>query len=218
LVTGFEIQHKADSCDPRFEIQRPLASAKQTLDDSNANDQSRPMHVIEGIQPKRIPNRSGKRDIMKIHAINFSIVAILFLTAPASGQMMGQMMQGGGMMGMSSVRHQYVIRNGVDPKYATKTNPLKPTARNIGDGKRLYEQNCALCHGPAGSGDGEAGKNLSPPPANIAAFSKTRLATDGYLYWSIAEGGVPVATGMPPYKGSLKEDDIWKIVLYLRKL
>jgi mono/diheme cytochrome c family protein len=173
---------------------------------------------LKAFNPNAFQTEVESGDIMKIHAINFSIVAVLFLSAPASGQMMGQMMQGGGMMGMSSVRHQYVIRNGVDPKYATKTNPLKPTARNIGDGKRLYEQNCALCHGPAGSGDGEAGKNLSPPPANIAAFSKTRLATDGYLYWSIAEGGVPVATGMPPYKGSLKEDDIWKIVLYLRKL
>ncbi|MGA7595258.1 MAG: cytochrome c, partial [Gallionella sp.] len=146
---------------------------------------------------------------MKIHVNNFSILAALLLSAPVSGQMMGQttgMMEGGGMMGMSRVRHQYVMRNGVDPNYATKTNPLKHTTRYIGDGKRLYEQNCALCHGPTGSGDGEAGKNLSPPPANIAAFSKTRLATDGYLYWSIAEGGVPFATGMPPFKDSLKED------------
>jgi hypothetical protein len=155
---------------------------------------------------------------MKFPAINFSISAALLLSTSASGQMMGQMMQGGGMMGKSSVRHQHVMRNGVDPKYATRTNPLKHTARNIGDGKRLYQHNCALCHGPAGSGDGEAGKNLSPPPANIAAFSKSRLATDGYLYWSIAEGGVPFSTGMPPFKGSLKEDDIWKIVLYLREL
>ena len=155
---------------------------------------------------------------MKFPAINFSIFSVLLLSAPASAQMMGQMMQGGGMMGMSSVRHQYVMRNGVDPDYATRTNPLKHTARNIADGKRLYEQNCALCHGPTGMGDGEAGKNLSPPPANIAAFGRTRMATDGYLYWSIAEGGVPFATGMPPFKASLKQDEIWKIVLFLREL
>jgi mono/diheme cytochrome c family protein len=159
--------------------------------------------------------------IMKIHATNFSILAALLLSATASGQMMGQtmgMMQGGGMMGMSTVRHQYVMRNGVDPNYATRTNPLQHTARNIDDGKRLYEQDCALCHGPTGTGDGEAGKDLSPPPANIAAFIKTRMATDGYLYWSIAEGGVPFSTGMPPFKGSLNKDEIWKIVLYLRAL
>jgi len=155
-------------------------------------------------------------EIMKSHSLNFSILAALLLSASASGQMMG-MMQGGGMMGMSSPRHQFVMRNGVDPSYASKSNPLKNTARNIEDGKRLYEQNCALCHGKTGSGNGEAGKDLSPPPANIAAFSRTRMATDGYLYWSIAEGGVPLGTGMPPFKGNLKEDEIWKIVIYLRE-
>lgn len=153
---------------------------------------------------------------MKSQFINLSISAALLLSTSASGQMMG-MMQGGGMMGMSTVRHQFVRQNGVDPNYATKSNPLKRTTRNIEDGKRLYEQNCALCHGPTGLGDGEAGKNLNPPPSNIAAFSKTGMATDGYLYWSIAEGGVPLGTGMPPFKRNLKVDEIWKIVIYLRE-
>ena len=154
---------------------------------------------------------------MKSHFINLSILATLLLSASASasasGQMMG-MMQGGGM---STVSHQFVMQNGVDPSYANKSNPLKNTTKNIEDGKRLYEQNCALCHGKTGLGNGEAGKNLNPPPANIEAFSKLPMATDGYLYWSIAEGGVPLGTGMPPFKGNLKEDEIWKIVIYLRE-
>jgi mono/diheme cytochrome c family protein len=28
---------------------------------------------------------------------------------------------------------------------------------------------------------------------------------------------VPFGTGMPPFKGNLKEDEIWKIVMYLRE-
>jgi mono/diheme cytochrome c family protein len=65
-------------------------------------------------------------------------------------------------------------------------------------------------------GNGEGGRSLNPPPPDIAAFSKTPMATDGYLYWSIAEGGVPFGTAMPPFKGALTQDDIWRIITYLR--
>ena len=62
------------------------------------------------------------------------------------------------------------------------------------------------------------GADLSPPPANIASASKMPIATDGYLYWTIMDGGVPLGTGMPPFKGILKEEEIWKIITYLRVL
>lgn len=139
----------------------------------------------------------------------------LLLSVPGYSQM--EMMQGRSMMNMSMIRHRFVMQNGIGPGYASKANPLKRTAKNIEDGKRLYQQNCALCHGPTGLGNGEEGKSLNPPPANIAAFSKMPMATDGYLYWTIAEGGVPLGTAMPQFKGTLKEDEIWKIIIYLRE-
>ena len=142
-------------------------------------------------------------------------LGILLLSVPGYSQM--GMMQGRGMMNMSMIRHHFVMQNGIDPNYASKANPLKRTAKNFEDGKRLYQQNCALCHGPTGLGNGEAGKSLNPPPANIAGFSKMPMATDGYLYWTIAEGGAPLGTAMPPFKGTLKEDEIWKIIIYLRE-
>lgn len=128
------------------------------------------------------------------------------------------MMGGPGMMGSSFVRHRFVMHNGVDPRYASKINPLRATPENLKAGEVLYQRNCASCHGLAGLGDGEAGKSLNPPPANIAASSKGRMSTDGYLYWTIAEGGTPLQTAMPPFKSALKEDEIWKIILYLRGL
>lgn len=135
------------------------------------------------------------------------------------GMMQGRgMMRGGGMMNMSMIRHHFVMRNGIDPAYASKSNPLKPTDENIINGKSLFEHNCTACHGSSGLGDGEAGKSLNPRPANIAAFSKMPMATDGYLFWTIAEGGTPLGTAMPPFKSTLNEDDIWKIILYLHEL
>jgi mono/diheme cytochrome c family protein len=44
------------------------------------------------------------------------------------------------------------------------------------------------------------------------------MASDGYLYWTIAEGGVSLKTAMPPFKGALKPDQIWQIILYLRQI
>ncbi len=110
------------------------------------------------------------------------------------------------------------MMNGIDPRYASKENPVQNTTENISAGGKLYEQNCARCHGSDGLGDGEEGKSLEPRPANIAAFSKMPMATDGYLYWTISEGGVPVGSQMPPFKNSLKEGEIWRIILYVRGL
>ncbi len=139
----------------------------------------------------------------------------ILLAAQVYGQMgmMGQC----GMMG-SMIRHRYAMMNGIDQRYVHKTNPLSITAETIKSGEKLYNQDCAYCHGVTGLGNGLGGKNLNPPPTNIAAFSKMPMATDGYLYWTIAEGGVPLGTTMPAYKGFLKQNQIWAIIIYLRKL
>jgi mono/diheme cytochrome c family protein len=48
--------------------------------------------------------------------------------------------------------------------------------------------------------------------------AKMPIATDAYLYWTIAEGGVPVESAMPPFKAALGEGEIWDIIGYLRQL
>ena len=134
------------------------------------------------------------------------------------GMRHGRGMHGPGGMHASMVRHRFVHRHGIDGQYAGKTSPLAPTAADIESGQRLYAANCAQCHGPAGLGDGEAGKSLSPPPANVARASKLPIATDAYLYWTIAEGGAPLGSAMPPFKAVLGETEIWQIIGYLRRL
>ena len=143
-----------------------------------------------------------------------------FAAGMMDGQGMGMgMMRGQGMgMGGSRVRHRYFMQNGLGPEYAGKTNPLPATAGNIKDGKLLYGQYCAACHGAEGYGDGAAGKSLTPPPSDLSRVVRMRIASDDYLYWSIAEGGAQFNTAMPAMKGSLKEPEIWKIILYLRNL
>ena len=72
--------------------------------------------------------------------------------------------------------------------------------------------------GATGRGDGPAAQGLVPAPANLTALTKTRIASDAYLDWTISEGGVPVQSAMPPYKAALSKDDVWKLMLYLRTL
>ncbi len=123
-----------------------------------------------------------------------------------------------GMMGGSPLRRRFVMQYGIDPKYAGFANPLPSTRANVAAGRQLYEKNCAACHGAHGLGDGPAAKALNPPPASLAGIGRMPMTSDAYLYWTIAEGGAPVGSAMPPFKAALGKDEIWKIVLFLRAL
>ncbi len=152
---------------------------------------------------------------MKKLVTGMAVLGALLLAAPGYGQM-GGMMGRGGMMRMSMMRHRYAMMHGISPEYASKTDPVPVTPATLRSGKRLYNQNCASCHGVNGLGNGPAGENLNPPPANISQIGKIPMATDGYLYWTIAEGGVPLGTAMPAFKRTLKEKQIWEIINYIR--
>jgi len=153
---------------------------------------------------------------MKLVSEVVAMLAGMLLSMEVSGQM--GMMKGQGMMGGSMVRHRHVMHNGIDSRYRDKVNPLKSTPETIKAGKASYSKLCGSCHGPTGAGDGPAGKSLNPPAANLAAVSQSQMWSDGFLYWTISEGGTQLKTAMPPFKASLKEKEIWQIILYLRSL
>lgn len=159
----------------------------------------------------------------KIALIYITIALILTASVNVSAHrmghghgMMGQGMRG--MMHMSMVRHHYVMRNGIGSEYASLQSILDINDDNIHAGEKLYEEHCSSCHGSSGYGDGPAGKDLDPPPANVARFSKMPMATDGYLFWTVSEGGIPVKSDMPAFKNTLTEEEIWKVILYLRDM
>ena len=118
----------------------------------------------------------------------------------------------------SMVRHHYVHTHGVDAQYAGKGRPRVPTAEDLATGKALFARHCASCHGEHGAGDGVAGAGLDPPPADVAFAARRPMASDGYLLWAIAEGGVPVGSAMPPFKDVLSEEEIWQVIGHLREL
>ncbi|MGH1359994.1 MAG: c-type cytochrome [Burkholderiaceae bacterium] len=113
-------------------------------------------------------------------------------------------------------RHWTFMHQGTPPEYQTALNPVIATSANLKAGAVLYQENCAQCHGVDGMGDGEVGKALSPSPALVAYLVQRPSAVDGYLLWSIAEGGVPFETAMPAFKESMTPGELWRIILYMR--
>jgi mono/diheme cytochrome c family protein len=138
--------------------------------------------------------------------------------APAMRRgMMGQGMMGGGMMSGSYVRHHAVMVNGIPEPYRSMRDPLSDTPATLERGARTYQRDCAACHGPHGQGDGPAGQQLNPPAANLALLGRTRMGQwDGYLYWTIAEGGEQFGTAMPSFKNALSPENTWALIDYLR--
>lgn len=129
---------------------------------------------------------------------------------------MGPGMMGQGMMG-SMPRHHFAMMSGVPASYRGLSNPLPRTRETVEQGAKVYEASCASCHGETGAGDGEAGRNLSPAPGNLAWLSRMPMVQwDPFMYWTVAEGGAQFGTAMPAFKDTLSKDDIWAVVAYIQ--
>ncbi len=83
-----------------------------------------------------------------------------------------------------------------------ETNPMS-SAEEFAEGKRLYRIHCGVCHGM----EGKTGRG-----ARLARPSYRRGNSDAELF-DLIEGGVP-GTDMPGLW--MGEEDIWKILLFVR--
>lgn len=125
---------------------------------------------------------------------------------------------GHGAMQMSRARHHFARDHGVGEAYKGEVSPLLAADVDMEAAKALFDRNCAGCHGEKGLGDGVDGSAVDPKPTNIARFAKMGMAKDDYLLWTLAEGGLPIASDMPAFKDVLSRNEIWQIVAYLRQI
>jgi len=95
-------------------------------------------------------------------------------------------------------------------------NPFPPTAQNVEQGRRDFSHYCVACHGLDGQGTGVPfAEGMSPPIPSLASPEVQRFS-DGQLRWIVENGIFP--SGMPASRGVLNEDEMWRIVLFLRHL
>jgi high-affinity iron transporter len=76
-------------------------------------------------------------------------------------------------------------------------------------------QNCAICHGPSGDGNGVRSVGMQPPPANLTVPPWSDLASAGKTYRAIHDG--VQGTAMPSWL-TLTDPQIWDLVAYIHTL
>lgn len=94
-------------------------------------------------------------------------------------------------------------------------NPFPATDANIQTGKRIYLQQCALCHAADGRAETRLGLAMYPPAMDLNSPHVQRWS-DAELLW-ITQNGVRL-TGMPAWKTIVSEEDTWKVVDFIRTL
>jgi mono/diheme cytochrome c family protein len=91
-------------------------------------------------------------------------------------------------------------------------SPIAPTAANLTAGAQQYEEHCALCHGGAKAKISPMQNQFSPPVPQLV----DRIPHDpqSWMFW-VTKHGVRM-TGMPAWTGILSDEDIWKIVAFIK--
>lgn len=77
----------------------------------------------------------------------------------------------------------------------------------------MYAQNCSICHGDSGLGDGPAGTGLEPPPANLRSVERLDHLSLFDLYNTLGLG--IEGTEMPSFADQLDERQRWDVAAYI---
>ena len=111
---------------------------------------------------------------------------------------------------ITSAEHHFFIGN------KNQKNPLPYTPQTWADGKEAFSHYCVACHGMDGQNTGVPFVDRTSPPIPSLASPDVQQFTDGQLKWIFDYGIRP--SGMPGSKGTLSDDELWSIVVFLRHL
>ena len=100
-------------------------------------------------------------------------------------------------------------------KEMPKNVPIELTEANLMAGAALYKENCAVCHGLPGESKTAIAAGMFPPPPQLFHGKGVTDDEPGETYWKVANG--IRLTGMPGFRGTLKDDQLWQLSLLLAK-
>ena len=95
-------------------------------------------------------------------------------------------------------------------------NPIQRNQQSQQRAARLYQVNCAMCHGADGRGQSPVSQRFQQagfvPPVDFAGPRATSR-NDGQLYWIVTNG----LSNMPPFGDLLTDDERWLMVQQIRQ-
>ncbi|MGE8484788.1 FTR1 family protein [Pseudomonas sp. FP1740] len=83
-------------------------------------------------------------------------------------------------------------------------------------GAPLYAQQCSVCHGDTGIGDGPAGVGMTPPPTNLRDAARLDRLSLYALYNTLGMG--VEGTDMPAFADQLDDRQRWDLATYIAGL
>ena len=98
-------------------------------------------------------------------------------------------------------------------KEAPTSSPIQASDEVYLAGAKIYQNNCAVCHGLPGQDQTAIAKGEFPKPPDL--FNGKGVSDDpaGMTYWKVANG--IRLTGMPGFSGSLTSEQMWQVSLFL---
>lgn len=101
-------------------------------------------------------------------------------------------------------------------KEAPKRDVLGFTTADLTTGAKVYEANCAFCHGlPNGTKSADAAGMFPPPPQLFSPHGTVADDPAGVTYWKV-KNGIRL-TGMPGFHESLSEQQLWDVTALLAR-
>ena len=102
----------------------------------------------------------------------------------------------------------------VDRRAPSTKNPIQATEENLLGGMKVYQANCAGCHGDISHRHLAFGDSFYPRAPQFVEDTPDMPENQNFY---IIQHGVRLS-GMPGWKTSLKESEIWQVTTFLSNL
>ena len=115
----------------------------------------------------------------------------------------------GGLLVMGLLGAPLSMAAAEEPAKPKKVNPYTGNAEAIQEGRTLYLQTgCSACHGAGGGG------GMGPALLD----DEWKFGSDDLTLFTLIKGEIPQQTMPAAFGGVLKDDEIWKIIAFIRSL
>jgi len=102
----------------------------------------------------------------------------------------------------------------IDRRAPAMKNPMQPTEENLLSGMRIYQANCSGCHGDISHPHQGFGDSFYPRAPQFMEDAPDMPENQNFY---IIAHGIRLS-GMPAWKATLKESEIWQVTAFLSSL